>query len=374
MNVAQVYARAAAGSAVAFAQARAIARRLRPVGGSVEVLVHDPLVRRPEAAVHDGVVVRRFPLAGDAGAGARDALSDHLRRVGAAYDVVHVHSERALDAVASVAAERLVVSLRASGLPAANLVRLLQQVRHRHGLGVLLHAARIVCESRWEAEALAGGLGISRARIEVVPPAIDVDALRRAAPFATGSSIVLALGGLRRHSGLERAIAALPALPARFELVALGPGHGHRWLHAFAGDLGVAGRVRFVVSPDEDVRRRWLRTARVTTALSWTGTPVVLLLEAAAAGGLLVASDVPAHREAAGRLPPGTVQMLSPRASPLTVADAVIAQSAGRAAPERARLPSADEVVAKTIAIYTAVDDAASRSRNGHAQVAPAER
>ena len=349
MNVAQVYARAAAGSAVAFAQARAIARRLRPVGGSVEVLVHDPLVRRPEAAVHDGVVVRRFPLAGDAGAGARDALSDHLRRVGAAYDVVHVHSERALDAVASVAAERLVVSLRASGLPAANLVRLLQQVRHRHGPGVLLHAARIVCESRWEAEALAGGLGISRARIEVVPPAIDVDALRRAAPFATGSSIVLALGGLRRHSGLERAIAALPALPARFELVALGPGHGHRWLHAFAGDLGVAGRVRFVVSPDEDVRRRWLRTARVTTALSWTGTPIA-------------------------RLPPGTVQMLSPRASPLTVADAVIAQSAGRAAPERARLPSADEVVAQTIAIYTAVDDAASRSRNGHAQVAPAER
>ena len=66
--------------------------------------------------------------------------------------------------------------------------------------------------------------------------------------------------------------------------------------------------------------------------------------------------------------------MLSPRASPLTVADAVIAQSAGRAAPERARLPSADEVVAQTIAIYTAVDDAASRSRNGHAQVAPAER
>ena len=373
MNVAQVYWRAAAGSAMAFAQARALARRLRPAGGSVELLFQDPRLRRPETAVRDDVVVRRFPLGADGGAGPRDALSEHLRRAGAAYDVVHVHSERALGAVGAVPAERLVISLRASSVAAANLVRLLQQVRHRHGLAVVLRAARIVCDSRWEAEALARALGISRARIEVVPPALDLEALRRAAPFATPATIVLAFGGLRRQSGLERAIAALPGLPAPFELVALGPGHGHRWLHAFAADLDVADRVRFVVTTDDEVRRRWLRTARVTTALSQTGTPVALLLEAAAAGGLLVASDVAPHREAAARLPHGTVQIVSPRASPLAVADAVIAQSNGRAAPERARLPSADDVVAQMHAIYAAVDDA-SRSHNGHAPVEPAGR
>ncbi|HEY3020315.1 MAG TPA: glycosyltransferase, partial [Solirubrobacteraceae bacterium] len=367
---AQVHARVAVGSASAFAQARALARRLRPAGGSVELLVADPWLRRAEVVEHDNVVVRRFPLARGEGVAARDALRDHLRRAAGAYDVVHAHSVRVLSAVESVAPDRLVVSLH--GLPSTALVGVLEHLRHRDGDGVVLRAARVVCESGWEAEAVARALGVSRGRIEVVTPPLDVEAVRQAQPFATESSVVAALGGLRRHSGLERAIGALPGLPTRFELVALDPAHGRRWVRALAADLGVSHRVRFP-APGDAVRRRWLRTARVTTALSRTGTPVGLLLEAAAAGALLVASDVPAHREVSDRLPPGTVHVVSTRASPLAVADAVLAQSRRRAALNGVRLPSADDVVSQTIAIYTAVDEAA-RSRNGRAPLAPAGR
>jgi hypothetical protein len=49
------------------------------------------------------------------------------------------------------------------------------------------------------------------------------------------------------------------------------------------------------------------------------------LLEAACAGAPVVASDIAAHLEVASRLDPGSVRVISSQASPLVLADEIVA-------------------------------------------------
>jgi hypothetical protein len=76
---------------------------------------------------------------------------------------------------------------------------------------------------------------------------------------------------------------------------------------------------------------RWLRTARVVVSLPGDRGSGSLLAEARAAGVAVVASDLPIHRLAAERPGLGHVVFVSPRGSPLDVADAI---------EEAARLPT----------------------------------
>ena len=71
----------------------------------------------------------------------------------------------------------------------------------------------------------------------------------------------------------------------------------------------------------------------------------------------MVASDIPAHREAASYTAGEGVTFVSPEGSPLEVADA-IAQAATGPAPVIARsLPSWDDALDATLAVYEQILD-----------------
>jgi hypothetical protein len=65
-----------------------------------------------------------------------------------------------------------------------------------------------------------------------------------------------------------------------------------------------------------------------------------------------VASDIAAHREAASLVEGGAVQLVSPRGSPLELADAISAAGASPRPTVRLPVPSWDAVVDRTLAIY----------------------
>jgi glycosyltransferase involved in cell wall biosynthesis len=143
------------------------------------------------------------------------------------------------------------------------------------------------------------------------------------------------------------------ALDPAYQLVVAGAGPALRSLQAYAADLEISSRVRFVGPVQEAEIYRWLRTAKVVVAVSEQETSGSLLLEAACAGVPVVASDIPAHREAAWLLDGVGTTLVSPQGSPLDVAEAVsLAEPLGVSWRARLRVPSWDAVVDSTLAIY----------------------
>jgi glycosyltransferase involved in cell wall biosynthesis len=113
-------------------------------------------------------------------------------------------------------------------------------------------------------------------------------------------------------------------------LVVIGDGPARERLSAFAADLRTSSRVQFVGAVSDALLYRWLRTARVVVTLASEYSSGSLLTEALVAGVPVVASDLPIHRQIAEEFAGGHVIFVSPRGSPLGVADAI---------EEAARLP-----------------------------------
>jgi glycosyltransferase involved in cell wall biosynthesis len=166
-------------------------------------------------------------------------------------------------------------------------------------------------------------------------------------------STVLTVGRLERYQRVDRAIAAMAGLDPARHLVVLGHGSLRRSLQFHAADLLVSSRVRFVGPVPDLELYRWLRTARVLVALAEEQTSGLQLLETLAAGVPAVASDIPAHREAAAYADCVGVTFVPPAGSPLEIADA-ICEAATLSVPPAVgtRLPTWDAAVDKTLALY----------------------
>jgi glycosyltransferase involved in cell wall biosynthesis len=212
--------------------------------------------------------------------------------------------------------------------------------RHAGATRAVLGAAtQIVCSSDIERELVCRIVPEARHRTHVLPDGVDVAALRAARPFDIDDLVVLAVDRLDPATGVGRAIAAMPSLDPEFRLIVVGDGPARARLSAFAADLRISSRVRFVGAVSDDLLFRWLRTARVVVTLPGDRGSGSLVTEARAAGVALVASDLPVHRQAAERPGLGTVVFVAPRGSPLDVADAI---------EEAARLPSSSSTALLT--------------------------
>jgi hypothetical protein len=106
-------------------------------------------------------------------------------------------------------------------------------------------------------------------------------------------------------------------------LVIVGDGPARARLAAYADDLRVSARVEFVGAVPDAVMYRWLRSARVVVTLAGCRGSGSQVAEARAAGASVVASDIPIHREAAGRPGGGHVMFVPTGTSPLDIADAI---------------------------------------------------
>jgi glycosyltransferase involved in cell wall biosynthesis len=341
----------------------ALASGLARRGLQVEVLTQDYERGLPSVSELEGVVVRRFaaPIS-DQRVAVAPRLWDHLRRTARTFGVVHVHGADAPLGLAVLRARpaRLVIT------PHFAPERLLRWPYTHLTRAMVDRAAGVVCTSDTQAESLRGAFPWASARIQVVPDGADVAAIRSTRPFRREGTVVLAVGRLERYKRVDRAIAAMAGLGRTFELVVVGHGPARRRLEAYASDLQVASRVRFVGRVSDADLYRWLRTASALVSLAEQPTSGLEVIEAAAAGVPVVASDTAAHREAASYSGGAGVKFVSTGASPLEVADAI--SSASRTA-DRARgptrVPSWDTVVAQTCGLYEELIARRSPGRRG---------
>jgi glycosyltransferase involved in cell wall biosynthesis len=324
--------------------ARAVVRR----GGEVEVLSPRPNARLPSL---ESAVIRRLSLSTtNLPFSMARAVSKHLHS--AHYDIVHVQTQEALLAVGATRD-------RPRGLvftPDASIRRLL------HGrLGpatgwVLSRSAGIVCRANVEAELLERLVPTLSDRVAVVRAGVDVASIRAAAPIGFSGEVVLSVGPLERHGQLASTIAALAALAGDFHLVAIGDGPGRRSLDAFAADLQVRSRVHFLGRRPTSELYRWLRTARALVAMSGNPPFPISLIEAAAAGAPVVASDIPIHREVASYARHAGVMLIPLESSPLAIADAIDAAARTRLALlPLDSIPSLTDMAERTVDVYAAV-------------------
>ena len=302
-----------------------LARGLAKRGVEVEILTQGPAQLVPER--REGVIIRRFPtVAGPLRFPAAPRLLERLRVAFPPFDVVDVHTRQLslATAVASTRVRRLVFTPSVPVDAFANW-------RHTGATRAIVGAAvEIVCASEFERDVVCRIVPEANRRTQVLPDGVDMAALGAATPFDIDDIVVLAADRLNHATGVGRAIAAMPSLDPEFRLVVVGDGPARARLSAFAADLRISSRVRFVGAVSDEVLFRWLRTARVVVTLPGDGGSGSLVAEARVAGVAVVASDLPIHRQAAGRPGLGPVVFVAPRGSPLDVADAI---------EEAARLP-----------------------------------
>jgi glycosyltransferase involved in cell wall biosynthesis len=333
-----------------------LARHIERGGDSIEVVLHTmPETAFADEARRDGIVVQPFrPRINGVDYALSAELRAFLRRAAASFDLIHVHGYRSLPALPALRGSRrpLVFSPHYHGVPVTRLRRVARQPYRQLARRAVAVANMAVCISHAEASALETSVPQLKHRIRVVPAGADASAIHAAEPYQVSRTTIVSVGPIERGKRLDRVISTLPDLGPEYELVIIGEGPERRPLAMHAHELGVAPQVRFAGALDDGELFRWLRSAHVVVSMADEAMSGATLLEAACAGVPVIASDIPAHLEAAARLPDGAVRLVSSQASPLVVADEIKAAVERGPGGLRPSVMSWDEVAAQTTALY----------------------
>lgn len=340
-----------------------LAAGLAARGVPVEIVTTDPTSHAPRQDEVAGVPVHRFPtLRGDRTFFASPSLARWLASNADRYALLHAHSLHTLLPIAAAVAARraklpLVVTAHYHGAGHTMLRDLLHLPYRPFARRVMRGAARVVCNSAAECDLLASHFGSLRAR--VVPPGIDVPEMPATGPLADSSVTILSVGRLEGYKSVDRAVRSLAHLPANHRLVVVGDGPARADIESAAAGLERPERVEMRGRVSDEELRGWYATADVAISLSRHEAFGLTVLEAAAAGLPVVASDIPAVREVAGYAPPDRVELVPLDASDEAVAEAIQrAASRGRVAAVRHggaagwKLPTWDGLVEGVLATY----------------------
>ncbi len=153
-------------------------------------------------------------------------------------------------------------------------------------------------------------------RIRLIPNGIDVDAVRRQAPRSRPRPYVLFAGRLEPVKNVSVLLAAFASVADRIpgvDLLLAGDGAEDRRLRAEADRLGCAARVHFLGAVPREEVWAFMRGAELLVLPSLAeGNPIVVL-EAFAAGRMVIGSDVKGIR---GLVVEGERGALFPRDDP----------------------------------------------------------
>jgi glycosyltransferase involved in cell wall biosynthesis len=234
------------------------------------------------------------------------------------------------------------------------------------------HARRLIYISQAERALFERGFGPGQAHL-VAPCGVDIAPLLAAQPQPRldGRKIILAVGRLEAYKQTDRLLLALPLLPPEYELVVIGNGPLRPWIKQLAAELGVSARLRLLDHVAQPDLLSWYRSADVFVSLSRHESFGMTLLEGAAAGAAIVASNIPAHREVASYLPPDRALFVEPACDPEELRRAIeLAALRGRATDTASwRLPSWDGMVDALVGCYAevatnATDESVAGTRN----------
>ena len=312
----------------------AIAHGLLKRNIGVEVITTDPTRQLPPVEERDGILVRRFPTVANDGVYFVSPelgfwLGKHIER----FDVLHAHNYHAAVTIHAALANRrhgvpLILTPHYHGTGSTFFRNLLHLPYRAFGNWVLKQAQQIICVSSAEEKLLHQHFG--QLPTSVIPNGIEVEALSQAEayPKAEGRVIVLAVGRMEAYKQIYKLITALPHLPPEYEAVIIGTGVMFEALQRLADDLGVSGRLRLLGQVSQQELLSWYRTADVLVSMSLHESFGLTILEAAAAGATIVASDIPAHLETACYLADDQIALVPSDSEANALAQAI--QQAGR--------------------------------------------
>src|SRR4051794_2638745 len=340
-----------------------LAEGLAARGIPVEILVTDPTGELRPFERRNGIPVRRFPTVrqGDEVYFVSVRLLRWVWRHADRYRLLHAHGYHTLmPLIAGLGARQhdlpLVVTPHYHGrghTPFRNLLHL----PYRPIGGWAMHrASQVLANSLAEEDWLRRDFGDLPIRLNpngVDLPAVGGDAVWR--PERSADELTLfTVGRLERYKRVDRAIGALSRLPERYRLTIVGDGPERDALEGRAARSGVADRVRFRGHVSTEELRGWYAVADAYLALSEDESFGMTLLEAAAAGAPVVASDIPAHDEVSGYLPRERVLLVPSEANDAELARTIESAVARGRSDDRSdwHLPTWDEMVDGVIAAY----------------------
>jgi glycosyltransferase involved in cell wall biosynthesis len=157
----------------------------------------------------------------------------------------------------------------------------------------------VVCVSEAVRHAIHRQYGVSAGKTSVIAPGIDLDRFpARAARLAGDIPQLVTVGRLSSEKGLDTLLHALSELLRPWHLTMVGDGPEEAALHRLAETLGILPRIKFVGAVADP--SPYLRAADVFCMPSKHEGQGMALLEAAVSRVPVIASDLPAFREAFG--------------------------------------------------------------------------
>jgi glycosyltransferase involved in cell wall biosynthesis len=312
----------------------------------------------PERVGEGPIPVRRFGVL-PGGLAVSPGLGAWLLANASRFDLVHAHSYHAPAALQALIAARaarrpFVLTPHYHGIGHTPLRRLLHIPYRPFGRRLVRGSRPLICVSLAERALLQRDFG-DDLQVVIAPNGVEVRAIRAAAPFPAAAErrLVVVAGRLEPHKQVDRVLDALAVLPSDHDLVVLGSGSEAIGLRRRAAALRLEGRVRFLGHVPTSDLHRWLRTADVFVTLSRHEAFGIALLEGAAAGAGVVASDIPAHAESAAYAEPEAVRLVDVDASPPVIAEAIAASSRRELSDSSAvRFPTWDLTIDRTLEAY----------------------
>jgi glycosyltransferase involved in cell wall biosynthesis len=310
-----------------------ISEALVRLGHDVVVVTMTADARLPRHEVVAGVEIRRLAATGPRDYRVPLGLMRYLRQQ--RFNVVHAHNYHALPMLLAAIAcgARCIVSPYYHGRGHSRSADFLHQLYRPLGRAALRRVAGIVCLSEGEAELVAQQLGVARTVIKVVPSIIDLPSQAEAPALrlrAGASKLILSVGRLEAYKRIDRAITALPHLPAGYRLAIVGEGAERARLEQLIAAQGLAQRVLLLGRIGDGDLARWYARADIAVALSEAESFGRTVVEALAHGCQGLCSDIPAFRELAAAYP-ASVALAGPTASEPAIAT-LIARAATRPA------------------------------------------
>jgi glycosyltransferase involved in cell wall biosynthesis len=353
-----------------------LATGLASLGVAVEVAAPDAArsVRNVEDLGH--LTVRRFPTVN--GTGETTPPPQMIRWVfshARDYAVLNAHNLHTIMPLITCLAARIsdvpfVLTSHWHGTGHSSVRRLMHIPYRPVAMWIARSANVVICNSDAEAAIVRKSLG-SQVRIQVIPVGIDRP---RAMPNQDGSfqapdgfngKTVLAVGRLEAYKGTDKLVRTVRLLPAEYRLVVVGTGPAAKSVANTVVAEGVSDRVLLRGRCSDAELRAWYGHAAACVSLSAQESFGIVVLEAAASGCPVVASDIPPHRELAQFAPKGVIELI-PLNAPLESIAATIVRQVGKGrgsgvwASDDWRLPTWEHLVEQVLNVYAAA--ASSRS------------
>jgi glycosyltransferase involved in cell wall biosynthesis len=341
-----------------------LAKEMAVRGVAVEIITTDPTGLLPTFEQQDRIAIWRFPtIKNDSVFFLSPRLVQWLYVNAQRFSLLHAHSYHTPLAFATALVSQqyripFVVTPHYHGTGHSRFRRALHIPYSIFGRWMLRKAQRIICVSASERHLLQSNFRTPLPAV-VIPNAINLKALNKAIPFLVTHERkrILSVGRLERYKQIDSLVAALPLLPAHYDLILIGDGPMRAELEQLAENLGVQNRLHWAGRVSETDLMAWYKTADVFVSLSQHEAFGMVVLEALAGGTPVVASAIPSHVEIAQYAPPEMLSFvkLDGTASALAAAIMAATQQGRRDTINHRTFPTWSKVADMTLAQYDSI-------------------